>query len=232
MKKMLALMLILILSLTLCACGGTVKPTAPVPETQAPQNQTPQTQAPQTQAPQTQAPDTKNEPDDIGDPSRFVGSWKYDDKELYLMIDAMGTWAYYKDDPESLYSYGTFVVDNNVMMMIDSDGEWINNIYPDLEGKLRDSNGDFMSPYNEDESPFIGAWAREQKGLILMIRNDGTWTYYEGSLDSFYSEGTYYMENGVLVMMDSSGDLVDTLSFGSDGQLTDARGNSLTPYDP
>jgi len=54
MKKLIALLLALVMTMAMVACSG-----SKAPETQAPETQAPETQAPETQAPETQAPETE-----------------------------------------------------------------------------------------------------------------------------------------------------------------------------
>jgi len=59
MKKLIALLLVVVMTVAMVACSGSKTPETQAPETQAPETQAPETQAPETQAPETQAPETE-----------------------------------------------------------------------------------------------------------------------------------------------------------------------------
>ena len=83
---------------------------------------------------------------------------------------------------------------------------------------------------DEDLTPFYGTWKYDEYDIRFEINEDGTWSMYDAEYDE-RDGGTFYWENGWLVLEESVGDQGYNLSLGSDDRLYDDQGYSLSRYD-
>ncbi|MBR6119274.1 MAG: hypothetical protein IKQ04_03020 [Oscillospiraceae bacterium] len=81
-----------------------------------------------------------------------------------------------------------------------------------------------------DLTLFYGMWKYDEYQNRYEINGDGTWAEYDLKNDRI-NGGVYYWEDGWLLLEDTSGDFVCSLTIGADDQLYDQDGDALSAYD-
>ena len=173
----------------------------------------------------------------IGNPdlAAFIGTWKYDDRDVLITIYENSTWNIEGD--ESLeYTFGECRTEKDGMLVLSTYGGFdVNYLRFNDDGVLCDSVFDTLSRYDESENasgiaPFVGRWEYDDKDESIVISSEWEWERYDGDMNLIGS-GSCSLEEGYgLVLHDGDND-VDFLRFDDDGFLYDSAHNGLTRAD-
>ena len=77
--------------------------------------------------------------------------------------------------------------------------------------------------------PYYGMWKYDEYDTRIGINADDTWEMYDAEYYRI-NGGVYYWEDGRLVLEDTAGDKVISLSLGSDDRLYDSDGDALSRW--
>ena len=208
MKKIISLLLVLILTLSLCACGEDSGKSVF---------------------------DVTKAGEKTVSPKAFYGCWKYEDDERYIFINENNTWDF-RDENMYILSEGTYSLKGDSLVLKQEDNSTAFTLKQDGSKWLVDDEDrtlarfDWSEEANNDISPFLGMWKYDDIDLLLLeVSADGTWTMHEQDTDE-KTVGPCRMENGQLVLENETGNKVLSLSLGSDDRLYDSEGDALSPY--
>ncbi len=209
MKKAILFLLVLVLTLNLCACS-TKPANSGLPETKTPEK--------------TVSMDG------------FIGGWKFEDEDQYLFIYKDKTWEC-RDEEMFLISEGSCSIRDDSLVLKEEDNSIAYTLKKDGSRWLTDNDGRTLvrSEWDEPEdtdgdfTPYIGMWKYDDMDLRLEINEDGTWTMYDYENGDVIS-GFCYMQEGGLVLDSEGNELQGGMRLGEDGLLYDPMGDPLYPY--
>lgn len=108
--------------------------------------------------------------------------------------------------------------------LVDSDGrtleryEWTE---PEEPAEPEEPDADIAS--------FAGVWKYDDCNLLVSVSPDGAWSMYDIDADA-ENEGVCYVQGAELVIEAGDGQYLGSFTLGADGRLYDDAGDSLSPY--
>ena len=166
---------------------------------------------------------------------KFIGTWKYDDRDVYITIRDNSTWELEGDDDAENTAGGCRMEEGDMLVLETYGGEDVNYLKFDDDGVLCDSVYDTLSRYEpaaRDDSllsPFVGEWEYDDRDGVLVITADWQWELYDGE-DDLENHGICRYEEGYgLVLEDGEGiGDYDFLRVNDDGDVFNSVGVLLT----
>jgi len=158
MKKLIALLLALVMTMAMVACSG-----SKAPETQAPETQAPETQAPETQAPETQAPETEaTEGVTVMTHAEYVAAAIDDAVVIECYIQANQSWwdnkvtLYGQDQDGAYFMYEMACSEEDAAKLIPGTKIRVTGFKGEWAGEVEIMDGTFeFVELAEGEEPFI-----------------------------------------------------------------------------